>query len=159
MGARTQNKGDSQADEYKGILPGEAVKAFARVLDYVSNSQLCQILISPHDLQTQRQHSLQRREQWLKAQNTDAIALPPISESDNVPAHQRLEQQLMLIYRRALGIQHIELDDNFFDIGGDSLASVRMVALARSFGIRMTQTQILENPTIAELMIAIESQK
>ena len=157
MGARAQSERDSQTDEYKGILPGEAVKAFARVLDYASNSQLCQVMISAHDLQTQRQQTFLRREKWLKAQDTDAV--PPISESDSESAYQRLEQQLMFVWRRALGLQQVELDDNFFDLGGDSLVSVRMMALARNFGIRVTQKQILEYPTIAELAIAIESQE
>lgn len=159
MGAQTQNERDSQADEYKGILPGEAVKAFARVLNYASSSQFCQIMISAHDLQTQRQQSLLRREKWFKAQDTEAIALPPASESESVSAYQQLEQQLMFVWRRALGLQEVGLDDNFFDLGGDSLVSVRMMALARNFGIRVTQKQILEYPTIAELAKVLEGQE
>jgi len=159
MGARTQNERDSQADEYKGILPGEAVKAFARVLDYASNSHLCQILISAHDLQTQRQQSFLRREKWLKAQETNAIASPSTAENDGVLTRRQLEQQLMLLWQRALGVPQVELNDNFFDLGGDSLVGVRMVALARNFGIRVTQKQILKYQTITELALAIESEE
>ena len=65
----------------------------------------------------------------------------------------------MLLWRRALGVPQVELNDNFFDLGGDSLVGVRMVALARNFGIRVTQKQILKYQTITELAMAIESEE
>ncbi len=62
-----------------------------------------------------------------------------------------IEQKLMRIWQRVLGIDEIELHDNFFDLGGDSLVNMRMVALARSAGLQMMQNHISDYQTIAEL--------
>jgi acyl-CoA synthetase (AMP-forming)/AMP-acid ligase II len=66
-----------------------------------------------------------------------------------------IERKLMRIWQRVLGVEEIDIHDNFFDLGGDSLVNMRMVALARSARLPMTQNHIAEYPTLAELAAAL----
>jgi aryl carrier-like protein len=50
-----------------------------------------------------------------------------------------------------LGIEQVGIHDNFLDLGGDSIRSVRMVALAKKRGLNFTIQQVFHNQTIAEL--------
>ena len=56
------------------------------------------------------------------------------------------------IWSRALRIAPIAADNNFFDLGGDSLLAVALfLEIERAFGIELPITTIYDAPTIAEL--------
>jgi acyl-CoA synthetase (AMP-forming)/AMP-acid ligase II/acyl carrier protein len=85
----------------------------------------------------------------------------PAQASQQAPAQEsvpqtQVERQLLLIWQRVLGIDQIDIHDNFFDLGGDSLVSMRMVALARDVGLQMTQNHVTDHQTIAELAAALD---
>ncbi|MDQ6704429.1 MAG: SDR family NAD(P)-dependent oxidoreductase, partial [Acidobacteriota bacterium] len=61
------------------------------------------------------------------------------------------ESVLAEIWQRLLGIQRIGIHDNFFDLGGDSVVGIQIVAQANQRGLRLTPRQIFSNQTIAEL--------
>jgi acyl-CoA synthetase (AMP-forming)/AMP-acid ligase II len=85
------------------------------------------------------------------------LLLSTASKGDEASvAQNEIEQQLILIWQRALGIDLLDIHDNFFDLGGDSLVNVRMVALACSAGLHMTQNHIIEHQTIAELAVVLK---
>ncbi len=58
----------------------------------------------------------------------DRGALPAFSEAKKLSAeHEKrtdLEEKLAVLWKQVLGTQHIGLDENFFDLGGDSLLLV-----------------------------------
>lgn len=84
-------------------------------------------------------------------------ALPrPLATRDAVPDPVELpvnteEQRLADIWSKVLGIRPIGRHDNFFDLGGDSLSSVRVVAEARQHGLHFIPANLLQYPTIASL--------
>ncbi len=55
------------------------------------------------------------------------------------------------IWAEVLGLTHVELDDNFFDLGGDSIISLQIVARARRRGIELRPRQVFEHQTAREL--------
>ncbi|KAI1867208.1 uncharacterized protein JN550_007260 [Neoarthrinium moseri] len=64
------------------------------------------------------------------------------------------EKRLQLLVSTVLGIdvQSIGADDSFFQIGGDSIAAMKLVALARErFGIRLAVGDIFKNPQLSAL--------
>ena len=61
------------------------------------------------------------------------------------------EQKLIEIWEEVLGFSPIENTDNFFEIGGDSILSIQIVAKARKNGILLNANDIFENQTINEL--------
>jgi amino acid adenylation domain-containing protein len=59
-----------------------------------------------------------------------------------------LESRIVQAWRELLGVDDIGLDDNFFDLGGDSFAAIRaMLALDES----MPVVELFKNPTVRQL--------
>ncbi|WP_439403403.1 condensation domain-containing protein [Bradyrhizobium sp. DASA03068] len=63
----------------------------------------------------------------------------------------RNERILSRIWGNLLGAKGVGIDSNFFDIGGESLLSVRCVTLARKAGLNLTVNQPYRTPTIRDL--------
>lgn len=64
-----------------------------------------------------------------------------------------VEIQLVEIWEEVLGFRPIGVQDNFFEIGGDSILSIQIVAKARQKGIFLAPNQIFEHQTISELAL------
>jgi len=61
-----------------------------------------------------------------------------------------VESQIAQIWSEVLGIEKISVFDNFFDLGGHSLTSTRLIARLRSaFGVEFPLRSIFRDPTIA----------
>ncbi|WP_334262134.1 condensation domain-containing protein [Bradyrhizobium sp. 6(2017)] len=86
----------------------------------------------------------------------DRARLPTVSYREAGPgpsAEPRTTAELILaeIWQDLLGVSSVGIDQNFFDIGGNSLLSVRCVTLARKAGLTLTVAQIYRTPTIRKL--------
>jgi hypothetical protein len=62
-----------------------------------------------------------------------------------------VEKILSGIWSDTLGVPHVGLDDNFFDIGGDSIYLVDVVTVAQTRGLEFTPVIVFEHPTIRAL--------
>ncbi|MEO5816458.1 MAG: amino acid adenylation domain-containing protein [Gemmatimonadaceae bacterium] len=62
-----------------------------------------------------------------------------------------VEQTLAEIWQRVLRLEQVGVEDNLFELGGDSLLSVQIVSQARQAGLGLTLTQVLRHPTINAL--------
>ncbi|WP_080427097.1 non-ribosomal peptide synthetase [Burkholderia ubonensis] len=88
----------------------------------------------------------------------DRKALPPLdrsrlSDAAQAPALPRTPTETLLcrIWGEALGIPSPGIHDNIFALGGDSILSMRIVALAAKAGLKITTRLIFQHPTVAEL--------
>lgn len=71
-----------------------------------------------------------------------------------------VEAKLCGIWQEVLGCRDVGREDNFFNVGGDSLSWMSMVAQCNSaFGLSLRAMQILEHVTIAELAAHIGTQQ
>jgi thioesterase domain-containing protein/acyl carrier protein len=62
------------------------------------------------------------------------------------------ESQLAGIWRELLGLESLDVDQNFFDLGGDSSLAVRMFAeIEKVFKVKMPLAALYETPSIQEL--------
>ncbi len=61
------------------------------------------------------------------------------------------EGRLLAVWRRVFGDEAIGPGENFFDLGGDSIISIQLVAGSAQVGLRVTPAQIFEHQTVAEL--------
>ena len=88
----------------------------------------------------------------------DRRALPPPEEgerpalgADLVAPSTGAEEALAKIWASVLRLPVVGVRDNFFEIGGDSILSIQIVARAQQAGFRITPRQLFQHPTIAEL--------
>ena len=68
-----------------------------------------------------------------------------------------VEGEIQRLWSVALGlpIDTIGADDNFFDLNGDSISTIRLVATARGEGYNLRVSDIFANPTLLELALRI----
>ncbi|HXO41383.1 MAG TPA: amino acid adenylation domain-containing protein, partial [Thermoanaerobaculia bacterium] len=64
------------------------------------------------------------------------------------------EELLAAIWAEVLGCESVGVDDNFFDLGGDSILSIQIVARARRQGLHLEPRHLFEHQTVAELAAA-----
>ncbi|MGV0071768.1 amino acid adenylation domain-containing protein [Mycobacterium colombiense] len=84
----------------------------------------------------------------------DTRALPPpeYQDADRYRAPgDAIEQVLADIYAQVLGIERVGVDDSFFDLGGDSVLSMQVVARARAAGVLCRQRDVFVEQTVARL--------
>ncbi|BAO74623.1 long-chain-fatty-acid--CoA ligase [Winogradskyella sp. PG-2] len=70
---------------------------------------------------------------------------------DSKISHSEVEQQLIKIWEEVLNFSPVLTEDNFFEIGGDSILSIQIIAKARKLGVQLTANQLFEHQTIAKL--------
>src|SRR5687768_9928555 len=66
------------------------------------------------------------------------------------------EAKLAAIWKDVLKLDAVGVDDDFFEIGGDSLLSIRVIAWAGREGIRIAPERFFERPTIAHMAATID---
>jgi len=49
----------------------------------------------------------------------------------------------------------VGIEDNFFDLGGDSIVGIQVVARANEAGLTLSPDQLFEHQTIAELAVIV----
>ncbi|MFI7444963.1 amino acid adenylation domain-containing protein [Nonomuraea indica] len=64
------------------------------------------------------------------------------------------ERVLTRIWAEVLQVDHVGPEDDFFELGGDSILSVHIVGRARTHGLTFTPRQLLQHRTVAALLAA-----
>ncbi len=80
----------------------------------------------------------------------DGTSRPEV-ETAFVAPQSSIEKTLACIWAETLGLQQVGIHDNFFDLGGDSILSIQIIAKASQAGFKFTPRQIFQHQTIAEL--------
>jgi aryl carrier-like protein len=70
-----------------------------------------------------------------------------------------IEIALAAIWSNVLGVQRVGRHDNFFQLGGDSILSLKIVTQARERQITLMLQQLFHHQTLAELAAALEPQR
>ncbi|MFD2420538.1 non-ribosomal peptide synthase/polyketide synthase [Amycolatopsis pigmentata] len=92
----------------------------------------------------------------------DKQALPvrpdrPDLRNQFVPARTRTEAALADVVAEVLGIDRVGVTDNFFDLGGDSILSIRVVSrILAEHGVELTPRALFDCPTVGELAALVE---
>ncbi len=68
------------------------------------------------------------------------------------------ELKLLQIWKNILHIENISVDDNFFDIGGDSISAIKMQIEALKYDFNFEYADIFNHPTIKELSSKIKEE-
>ena len=69
----------------------------------------------------------------------------------STPPQSPMEQQLAEIWSAVLHVDSVGIDDNFFEIGGDSISSIQVISRAKTAGVTLKASQLFAHPTIRDL--------
>ena len=100
-------------------------------------------------------------EEHLKEVQSLALAVNQVPERLVRPSAETSAEAVVLdLWRQYLARTEVEREDNFFDLGGDSLMAINLTAeLGRTFGLTLPATLLMVNPTPRELAVYLEAQK
>ena len=85
--------------------------------------------------------------------DTRALPAPEYQDTDHYRAPTNLTEEILAgIYARVLGVKRVGVDDSFFDLGGDSLSAMRLVAAVNAgLDAGLAVRAVFEAPTVAQL--------
>ena len=121
-----------------------------------------QLVVSTGDLSVRlKQSRLNQTENVAQTSSKAGCLLHarPSLDTDYMAPESEIEKRLSAIWQRVLGIETIGVNDNFFDLGGDSLLAVQLLSQIRqNFPVEFPLQQLLfDHSNIAKLAVAVEA--
>src|SRR5450755_4344775 len=136
-----------------GISAADGIAAFARILALPSRP--AQLVVSGKDLAAMRRLARSVTPS-LVASEVEQIAPPggthprPDLVTPYVAPATDAEEGVAAIWRELLGVDRVGVDDDFFALGGHSLAAVQVgTKIQRKFGVEFDLRDFFERPTVA----------
>ena len=85
--------------------------------------------------------------------DTRALPAPEYQDADRYRAPATLTEEILAgIYAQVLGVERVGVDDSFFDLGGDSLSAMRVIAAINTgLDAGLAVRTVFEAPTVAQL--------
>ncbi|WP_156750247.1 non-ribosomal peptide synthetase, partial [Mycobacterium sp. E2479] len=84
--------------------------------------------------------------------DTRALPAPDYTDTGRYRAPDSAVEELLAdIYADVLGLPRVGVDDSFFELGGDSIASMQVVARARAAGLMCRPRDVFVEQTVARL--------
>ncbi|MDT5218858.1 MAG: hypothetical protein QOF15_963, partial [Mycobacterium sp.] len=84
--------------------------------------------------------------------DTRALPAPEYADADRYRAPSSATEEILAgIYAQVLGLDRVGVDDSFFELGGDSILSMQVVARARATGVIFKPRDIFVEQTVARL--------
>jgi acyl carrier protein len=142
-------------DQY-AMQPDESVEAFRRVVTAVTTRQ---VIVSTGHLPA-------RLDLWInRAGNDDANESKahhprPNLNTEYVPPENELQELIVTIWQQLLGIEQLGIHDNFFDLGGNSLIALKVIAqLKKELHFEIPVVSLFEGPTAHALAAVLGQQQ
>lgn len=134
-----------------GMSTAEGLEVFRRALASPSPW----LVISTQDLAARREQN--RAEGTFEAldravqEGRASHPRPPLANAYVAPRDEA-EERIAAVWQDLLGIEPVGVHDNFFDLGGNSLMAIRVIARLKSdLGVDVSEVSIFEGPTVAAL--------
>ncbi len=150
---------DSGESGIAGINRQEGVEAFYRAL--ATQLRFTRLAVSVRDLEASR-----KQVRAVNLNNLSGLAGSPKSSGKAQTKHPRpgiptpfvaprspAEERLAELWQGVLGLEQVGIHDNFFDLGGDSVVGVQLIARANEAGFELSPEQLFEHQTVAELAL------
>lgn len=145
-----------KADTHSGL--GSTVAAFSMTPDegfqavaHAIHSNETILVNSTGDLHA-------RIRQWvemesLRQQQERERRTSPAQEDQELVTYGDFERKLVAIWQQILGLEQIGLNDNFFDLGGNSLIALQLIAkIKKTFRAQVSVITLFEAPTITSML-------
>ncbi len=157
---KTKARAEEEQNWLVALTPEEGADAFGRIL----NQPQARIAVSIQDLQ----QLLQQQAQWSTNQFLESLTLEPDTNQPKqqrpelatayMPAQTQLEALLIDHWETYLGIAPLGLDDSFYDLGGDSLLALGLLAqIQKKLSVNIPMTALLEIPTVVGLVTYLQT--
>ena len=142
-----------------GILPSEGIEVIKHILGNASSS-LQQVIVSTRNLSWLQSQSLTNLLNSYNATAPQFKHARPQLETAYIPPKNEQEIALIEIFESVLGCDKIGINDDFFELGGDSLIATTLIAkIKENFLVDINISEIFNLTTVAQFSEYINSQK
>jgi acyl carrier protein len=84
------------------------------------------------------------------------VALAEMDRGESDPQLPAIASDLVDLWRRILRTDDIMIDDDFFDLGGNSLSAIRLLpAIEQHFGVEPSISLVFDHPTPRQMAAAL----
>lgn len=140
-----------EASEFDGMAGAEAQDVFGRIMHGWTSPQ---VIVSVRDcsfLVRQSTETVLSRVAGFTTHNRDANYVVLRAKADH-SADVTIEEKVTCVWQHILGIDHVGLHDDFFILGGESLAALQILNRVQDlFGMEVSLKKFFEQPTVAGL--------
>ena len=141
-----ESEGQHSRQHYESISSIEGARAFERVL---ANPLGPEIVIFPSDFSVYLNNG---KRDGAASSETEGGDQPSDSNDD-------VEATVMRWWKELLGVDKVGIRDNFFDLGGQSLMGVRLLAkIKKTYGVDLKLATLFSAPTIEKLCALVSNQ-
>jgi acyl carrier protein len=161
-GSRGPSANRAGEEDILSISPLEGIDVFRRILE----NKINRVVVSHHDLHRLIELMNNPVRQGAQAGSIDQsgekgtggrLHERPAISADYEPPTNELEEFILDIWEKILGIKKIGIMDDWFELGGDSLTVTQLIARVREvYPVEVSVNIFFENPTIAGLAEMIE---
>jgi acyl carrier protein len=139
------------------ITPADGAEAFHRSLAAGLGNQ---VVITTHPVADIMARAREVTTDTIATDLDQATDTPATGGETSTPPRTELEKAVAKVWREALGVETVGVDDDFFGLGGNSLVAVQLIAaLRKEVGVRLPMRSLFELPTVAGLAARIEEIK
>jgi acyl transferase domain-containing protein/acyl carrier protein len=141
----------------KGITPEKGIEVLKKVLTQNVPSQIVVSIENIHESIDKWLLSAKKEKNEEVADEENGFHERPDLETEYVEASSDMEKQVLDEWKKLLGIEKIGINDNFFDLGGDSLIGTQLVSrMRKTFNVDIPLVAVFENATIKGIANLIE---
>ncbi|ASI68651.1 polyketide synthase [Diaphorobacter nitroreducens] len=144
--------------EDRGIAPAQGGELLEALLNELS---VAQVVVSTAALERQfaEVNSTGLADRLLPESVAKAHRYPrPQLPTPYAEATSEFESDLVALWGDFLGIGSIGIHDDFFELGGDSLLAIQLLArVRRDYGVDVHPAALFKNPSVAALAVLVES--
>ncbi|MGB7266675.1 MAG: thioesterase domain-containing protein, partial [Terracidiphilus sp.] len=100
--------------------------------------------------------SVSIRRSGIKGNEVSGLVTIPTAEVHRSPVSES-ERHVLRIWQQVLQVDDLDVESNFFDLGGHSLLLTRMQAIVKSeFGVKLTAAEVFRHPTVGAMAVWLE---
>ncbi|MFI9387345.1 SDR family NAD(P)-dependent oxidoreductase [Kutzneria sp. NPDC052558] len=137
---------DEPAAHTRGIRPEQGAEAFRRALTVDLGPQVVINTEALGDMLTR-----------VRRPAVERLADAPVVEKPVAEPVSALAATLCGIWAETIGVERVFVDDDFFELGGNSLVAVQLIArISREAGVRLPMRTLFDTPTVGGLAARIE---
>ncbi len=142
------HNGDYRSRMSKAIKTSEGIDIFCKAV----NSDYPQVIVSLTPLSDYVDEIFNDE---ILDSSSSSILSAQMENADSAD-EEGIQQRLKEIYQRLIGIDQVSVNDDFFELGGDSLLLIKLLGeINQLWGIRMPIKEAYENPTVEKLTFFI----
>ncbi|MDO8261081.1 MAG: non-ribosomal peptide synthetase [Candidatus Magasanikbacteria bacterium] len=119
--------------------------------EYLADFKIPQLIVFVDDIPKGPTGKLQRIGLYNKLKNMNILDNNMSQESEK----NETEKTLLKIWQKVLAVENLSVEDNFFEMGGDSLKIKEVICLANEAGLEIEAEEMLSYPCVRSLVANI----